>query len=74
MAVYTIITSSIVLCIALVLSFVFTSYEAFIDTSGAKECGVDRPPCKGGEACINSWCVHNAPPRLPVSTGLPVYP
>ena len=74
MAVYTIITSSIVLCIALVLSFVFTSYEAFIDTSGAKECGVDRPPCNGGEACINSWCLLNTPPRLPVSTGLPVYP
>jgi hypothetical protein len=74
MDVYTIIQSLLILSFALLLSFVFTTYEAFVDTSGAQECGVDRPPCLGNNKCMNGWCVRNTPPSLSVSTGLPVYP
>jgi len=75
MAVYSIVTSVFLLTFALVLGFLLTKYEAFIDTSGAKECGVDRPPCMGANnQCINGWCVAAIPPRVPSSTGIPVYP
>ena len=74
MAVYTILSSLFILGFALVMGFVLTSYEAFIDTSGAAECGVDKPPCLGPNKCINGWCASSTPPVLPRLTGLPVLP
>ena len=48
--------------------------EGFIGSPDAKRCGVDQPPCKFGEACLNGWCNSATPPSLPTSTGLPVLP
>jgi hypothetical protein len=60
--------------IAILLSFLRVSYEGFIGSPDARRCGVDEPPCLFGQACMNGWCVENAPPPVPQSTGLPVLP
>ena len=60
--------------VALVVSFFVVKYESFIGSPDAQYCGVDAPPCKFGEACMNGWCVEAAPPSMPQTTGLPVYP
>jgi len=74
MAVYSIVCSLFILGLAITMSFILYQYESFVGSSDAERCGVDRPPCNGGQACINGWCVESNPPRVPVSTGLPVYP
>jgi hypothetical protein len=38
------------------------------------QCGVDLPPCDFPLQCVNGYCKSVSPPRLPVSTGLPVLP
>jgi hypothetical protein len=74
MATYSIVCSLLILSFAIIMTFITTQYEAFIGSPDAKECGVDRPPCKGDESCLNGWCVSSNPPHVPASTGLPVYP
>jgi hypothetical protein len=38
------------------------------------QCGVDMTPCDFPLQCVNGYCRSVSPPRLPVDTGLPVYP
>lgn len=56
------------------LSFYFASKETFIGDPNAQQCGVDKPPCPFGTACINGYCIGTNPPTLPPNTGLPVIP
>jgi hypothetical protein len=62
-----------ILLIALLLSF-YSTTEGFINDPNASPCGVDKPPCPYGTACMNGWCIGTNPPALPPTTGLPVLP
>ncbi len=70
--------SLIVLSIAILTGFALrafqTAREGFIGDPNAQRCGVDAPPCPFGTACMNGYCVGTTPPKVPASTGLPVYP
>jgi hypothetical protein len=66
--------SIILLCISLFLSFLNVKYESFIGSPDALKCGIDMPPCSFGKSCLNGWCVDSTPPKVPQSTGLPVFP
>jgi hypothetical protein len=74
MSTYTIGISVFLLCVALILGFFFDSYESFIGSPDAKRCGLNEPPCRANQACVNSWCVESTPPPIPRTTGLPVLP
>jgi uncharacterized membrane protein len=67
-------TSFALLCFALVLSFVIVKYEHFIGSPDAQMCGIDLPACPFGTTCGNGYCVQATPPKLPLDTGLPVFP
>jgi hypothetical protein len=58
----------------ILLSFLVVRREGFIGDPYAAQCGVDRPSCAPGTACMNGWCVGTNPPALPPNTGLPVLP
>jgi hypothetical protein len=66
--------SAFILVVALILSFFSIYTETFIGSPDALPCGVDKPPCKFGEMCINGFCNNPEPPSLPPTTGLPVLP
>lgn len=67
-------TSLALLCFAIILSFFVVQYEHFIGNPDAKRCGVDQPPCPFGTTCANGYCMEGEPPKLPLDTGLPVFP
>ena len=62
-----------ILLIAVFLSY-YSSTEGFINDPNAQQCGIDKPSCPYGTACMNGWCIGTNPPALPETTGLPVYP
>lgn len=70
----TVFLSIVLLCISLFLSFLKVSYESFIGSPDALKCGINSPPCSFGKSCMNGWCVDSSPPKVPQSTGLPVFP
>jgi len=55
-------------CVLLVANYT----EAFENPPGI--CGVDLAPCPHGSRCMNGYCMSEAQPSIPSSSGLPVYP
>lgn len=64
----------LVFSFAILLTFLKVQRESFIGSPYAQQCGVDKPPCPFGTACINGYCVGTNPPPIPKTTGLPVLP
>jgi len=62
----------IILLFACVLLVANYTIEAFENPPGM--CGVDLPPCPHGSRCMNGYCMSEAQPSIPSSSGLPVYP
>jgi hypothetical protein len=51
-------------------------FEGFLVTPGpASRCGVQLGGCEtSGTRCMNGYCAPSSPPRIPKSSGLPVFP
>jgi hypothetical protein len=67
----------LIACALLVCDRVYRIEEGFYAAPiGAPRCGVDIPSCEGQPEmkCLNGYCQDTNPPRLPIHTGLPVYP
>jgi len=67
-------TSLALLCFSVILSFLVIRYEHFIGSPDVQQCGVDHGPCPFGSTCANGYCIEGEPPKLPLNTGLPVFP
>ena len=50
----------------------YTLSEAFANPPGM--CGVYLPPCAHGTRCMNGYCFSDIQPKMPPTSGLPVYP
>jgi hypothetical protein len=74
MAKYNYVCGILTLLFIVLLSILFVRREGFIGDPYAAQCGVARPACAPGTACMNGWCVGTNPPALPPNTGLPVLP
>jgi hypothetical protein len=55
-------------CVLLVANYT----EGFENPPGM--CGVDLAPCPHGSRCMNGYCMSDAQPSIPPTSGLPVYP
>ena len=67
-------------CSLLVCDRIYRIEEGFAAPVGAQQCGVysgvENPRCANQPTmkCMNGYCEEDAPPQMPVGTGLPVFP
>jgi hypothetical protein len=65
------------LALALLIADRYIRLSRYIEPfqgSANAQCGVDMAPCDFPLQCINGYCKPATSKRLPVDTGLPVYP
>jgi hypothetical protein len=63
-----------ILILLFICVFLLVNVGEYTESFVGSQCGLNHDSCPARERCVNGYCGSTIKPKLPYSTGLPVWP